>query len=270
MLRLACDSRWERLPPEALTLCEHLLAGIRQYRPEWLVRRPNLRNYKNNWRDWRYPKGMWWRFLHDTDAEAQRHGALGGPTLEQARAQAAAAAAETDLPFHHIAGAGHEATYPDGTPGWEGRPVAAWRADADAHTWAALFQAADHPYRDWLLPYLDVKAVASDRASWRRFWLQDVSEDLVPQQVIVSAVSIVQRTRKTTAGTPVDAQLANYLLDADALVTADKALVDVVEKVRVDTPRLPIATGWRLRKPHDPLAELDRARLELTEPRLSD
>jgi hypothetical protein len=54
------------------------------------------------------------------------------------------------------------------------------------------------------------------------------------------AFSFAQRFRRVTPGTPCDTQLSTYFLETDVVVTADKALLDILEECRPYAPcRLP-------------------------------
>ena len=47
---------------------------------------------------------------------------------------------------------------------------------------------------------------------------------------------IMLALRRVTPGTPCDAQLGTYLTQCDEFVTADRALADIVERVRSQAP----------------------------------
>lgn len=50
------------------------------------------------------------------------------------------------------------------------------------------------------------------------------------------AYSFAQRFRKTTPGSPGDTQLSTYFLETDIVITADRALLAILEECRPYAP----------------------------------
>jgi hypothetical protein len=99
-----------------------------------------------------------------------------------------------------------------------------------------------HAYHDWLTPFIKFDGLLIYRAQWEEFWLHSADKSALPRQWLRWAFSFAQRFRKITSGTPCDEQLSMYFLETDMVVTADKALLDVLEECRPYAPcRLPDA-----------------------------
>jgi hypothetical protein len=131
------------------------------------------------------------------------------------------------------------ATLPEPLDGWSGEPVEAWRVDGWSSVTNAL-ETAGHPYVEWLKSDVDFNTVESQPASWLRFWLHDVQAQAMPRFWLRWAFELLQRFRKVTGGTPCDTQLATYLPQADFVVSADKAFLQILDMCRPTAPcRLP-------------------------------
>jgi hypothetical protein len=62
------------------------------------------------------------------------------------------------------------------------------------------------PHSEWLSSWIDWRKVRPD--SWRIFWLKDVTEQAMPRSWLRFTMRLHQGTKKVTAGTPVDNQIA--------------------------------------------------------------
>jgi hypothetical protein len=51
------------------------------------------------------------------------------------------------------------------------------------------------------------------------------------------AHAFAQRFRKVTSGSPGDTQLSSYFIETDVVITADKALIEILEECRPFAPR---------------------------------
>jgi hypothetical protein len=74
------------------------------------------------------------------------------------------------------------------------------------------------------------------RVSWVEFWLHLADKSALPRQWLRWAFNFAQRFRRVTPGTPCDTQLSTYFLETDVVVTADRAVVDILEECRPYAP----------------------------------
>jgi hypothetical protein len=116
-------------------------------------------------------------------------------------------------------------------PGYDGDEIEAWRVNGWSSTDNAL-KTSGHPYLDWLGADVDFEALLRDRASWLRFWFYDIESYQIPRFWVRWAFEYLQMFYKVSAGTPGDAQLATYLLEADVVVSADKNFLRITDAVR--------------------------------------
>jgi hypothetical protein len=119
-------------------------------------------------------------------------------------------------------------------PGWRGEMVEAWRVDSWRSLTYNLFQQGN-PYHDWIAPFVELEGLlASD--SWGEFWFYLTDKSALPRQWMRWAHSFAQRFRRTTPGSPGDTQLSVYFLETDVVITADKALLEILEECRPYAP----------------------------------
>jgi hypothetical protein len=124
-------------------------------------------------------------------------------------------------------------------PGWRDDMVEAWRIDSlVGMTYALALQG--HAYRDWVAPFVELDDGLLRSAAWGEFWLYLADKSKLPRQWMRWAHSFAQRFRKVTPGTPGDTQLFTYFIETDVVITADKALLEILEECRPYAPcRLP-------------------------------
>jgi hypothetical protein len=92
-------------------------------------------------------------------------------------------------------------------------------------------------YRDWNAPFVELDDGLLHSAAWVEFWLHLTDKTAMPRQWMRWAYSFAQRFRKVTPGSPGDTQLSTYFIETDVVVTADKALVDILDECRRYAPR---------------------------------
>ena len=137
-----------------------------------------------------------------------------------------------------------------GTPGWRNDRVATWRAVTLQHYHEVFFFTRPSDNRakfEWLDFWIDFRVVRSDRASFVELFLYDVEEADLPRDWLRWACSTIQGTRRQSDGGPADNQIASYLIDADVLVTADKDLAAVVDRIGRER-RVQMAHALRVRR----------------------
>src|ERR671919_1747118 len=120
-------------------------------------------------------------------------------------------------------------------PAWSGEEVEAWRMDSLTGLTYGLSRRGN-PYRDWIAPFVEIDDGLLRSEAWVEFWLHLADKSALPRQWMRWAHSFAQRFRKTTPGAPGDTQLSVYFLDTDVVITADKALLDILEECRPYAP----------------------------------
>lgn len=253
IIRLITNQKWRRLMPEAFSEAAELKAEIHRLRPEWLRTRRDVTTFQRFRYDWRRNKGGFWsRVQLHTEEEAARIAYLDGNLLETARAQAYQSRQEmlnlspnnAHTPLNNVM------AMPIGAiPGWEGQPVEYWRI-ASLYSFHRLLYgilrgAQNHPYEQWLGDEVDWAAMYANDESFNRFWLYEVIPAALPRFWLRSAFEFLQQWHKVTDGTPCDSQLATYLVESDAIISADKNFIRFAERSRQYAP-FPVARPYQL------------------------
>lgn len=239
LLEVMCRPTWKRLMPDAYSQAEELKSEVQRLRPEWLRRPPERVQYKRLRHDWRRVRGGAWDRARNSP-EQVRLLQLG--TLQMARKQAYELRSDAlawtpkwrTAPLTKVL-----AALPSPRPGWNGEFVEAWRAAA-LHVWENDLRTPEHPCHDWLEGEIRLDLMLRDETSAVRFWLHDVDLLHMPRHWLVWAFEFLQRQHKVSDGTPGDAQLANYLIEADVVVSADRLFVTIADRCRTDAP-IPVA-----------------------------
>ncbi len=120
-------------------------------------------------------------------------------------------------------------------PGWRGDMVEAWRVDSLTILSFGLAQQGN-AWRDWIAPFVELDEGLLHSPAWAEFWLYLTDRHALPRRWMRWAHSFAQRFRTVTRGPPGDAQLFTYFLETDVVVTADKALIDILEECRSYAP----------------------------------
>jgi hypothetical protein len=248
MIEAVTRSYWRRLMPEIYEECCEFVSEVRRLRPEWLRRSPDVGSWLTAVLDWaREDEGFWSRTRHDPSRQADLIGAVGDQSaLEHARTGAYLMreyARREGMPFDKVRFDG-TMQFPGPVDGWDGSAVEPWRVKGQAiFRRALLWQRQDPTYVDWVGPFADIAAMRAHDASWWRFWLHDVDKRRMPRCWLRWAFETTQATRSITDGTPCDTQLGTYLVSCEHFLTADRVLVDVIEKVRPASP-VPVGRTW--------------------------
>jgi hypothetical protein len=231
---LITDSAWTRLMPEAYSESQEFLKEIGRLRPQWLKAKGNRGPVQRLRHDWgRTKRGFWTRVRKNPDQEAQYIKELGDVDLEAARKHAYAQRKlfmesnwDFSTPLTDVVG-----TLVNRPPGYDGDKIEAWRVNAWSSTTNALGN-ANHPYIEWLSADVNFDVLIRDQASWLRFWFYEIECSQMPRFWLRWAFEHLQLFHKVTDGTPADAQLATYLLEADVVVSADKNFLRITDAVR--------------------------------------
>jgi hypothetical protein len=238
LVRLMTNSRFHRLMPEAYSESMEILQEIERVRPDWLRDTLDLQSFNRHKKDWtRKKSGFWDKCARDPEGTARFIGYSEGSMIDTARAESQSARKEMiDLElkpsppmYNALAG------FPNPVPGWRGDKVEAWRIEG----WIALTKALrrdDGAYRDWISPFVELDFGLLSSAVWLEFWLYLTDDVAMPRQYMRWAYSFSQRFRKTTPGSPGDMQLATYFPETDVVISADRALLKILEECRPYAP----------------------------------
>lgn len=228
---------WVRPMPEAFVEAEAVRSEIARLHPEWLLPNPDLTRYYRNREDWR--SGFWRRVRQDPTRMADLVSRVQGNSIDRARSEAEALRTQARQLGHSDRSLRlntAEARFVEPVPGWDGDPFEAWRAVSQAHWWDAAVLCCDDTAADWLSVWLDLRKVMTERAVWIRMWTREVETRRLPREWIRWAMREAQALRKVTAGTPVDNQIATYLVDYDVFLTSDRGFGQCVEMLRPSAP----------------------------------
>jgi hypothetical protein len=249
LIKAICRSRWVRLMPEAFEESADLQGEIARLRPHWMRDRPDLGAFRALYNDWHGPRGVWLRARTNPSQAAAVLRLVEGDRMTGLRSDA------QDLrkhfasftSFEQVPLTGWTSTFPLTPPGWDGDPVEAWRAQTMVYYFDTLFNPETKNSlapREWLGPWIDLTAIERDMSSFARLFLYETEAHRLPRSWLRWALTTLQATRKTSAGTPVDNQIGSYLVEADILVTADKIFDAIIRRladesvIRIATPLL--------------------------------
>lgn len=227
--------------PEAYSEAEEIRLEVRRLEPDWLCPKPNMVYFNQLRHDWKRSRGgAWDRAASDPGLIRE----LQGPVMELARQQASdhrQEAVDWSPKWAAVSLNAIRAAPPKETPGWAGDKVEPWRIEG-LNVLIRALRTKGHATRDWLMGELDLDAMLYQREELTRFWLYKVEAARMPRHWLRWAFGFRQRLHKVSPGTPGDNQLSSYLTEADLLVSADKTLIRISERVRQDAP-FPMAAG---------------------------
>ena len=237
VVRLLTHPAFDRLMPEAYSESMEILGEMRRLRPEWARPSPDLRFFEHSKKDWsRQTGGFWVRCARTPDEEARWRAKVAGARiafmkedLKSARRsmhEAKGVEPKGDLPLVY---------FDKPVKGWRGDPVEVWRFDSFLRQSFGLANVGD-PYRDWIAPFIDVDHGLLDTADWAHFWLYEADIRKMPRQWLRSTHSFAQQFRKVTEGSPADEAVFSHLAETDVIITADKALVQIMNDYRKAAP----------------------------------
>jgi hypothetical protein len=257
----ACDraavlaGQRRHLPSEAELVTTELLDELRRLHPEWLLKKPDNRRWKELHRFWTIE--LWRRARRDWSAVVEA--VVDAPTddLEQVRIDQAKLKSEMlDLKINVPAARGQ--IKPEG-PRWfvEALPedgwVDLWRFES-WHLWRKVLLEIARPVlrdgtvrslADWLEGFVDVPAIMRDMRAFTKFWFAEVKARRMPSQWLSFTAQRYQMVSKVTESSPFDAQHAGYLPECDLFLTADRRLVMTIESIARDAP-FDVATVLRI------------------------
>ena len=233
LLSAICLPDWKRMMPEAYSEAEELKLEIRRLRPSWIKRKPNLTIFKRVRYDWRRARGGAWDRVVGEEQLIRDSGAA---TLARARDLARERRKDAmewldsqkwqDLPLND-----HRVAW----PGWTGEPVEPWRV-AGLSAFLDSLNTRGHPIFDWIGGEIDFASILAQPSSLENFWLREVERGRMPRCWVRWATETLQQHHKVSDGTPCDAQLGTYLIDADRFLSADKVFVNIANRCRAESP----------------------------------
>jgi hypothetical protein len=233
------DSGGKPLASEIELCSNDFVRVVRRHRPLWQRRRTDMKtvNYYHHF----WTQGIWELAVTDSAAASRRAG-VDQLAPEMVKNQRANRRAFLDAKF--------EGSYNDfkhycerDAPVFgmrQGDVIDQWRLDIGLYYWRHLapqFQHATDPtMRDWCGAYLELGRVTLNSSDFGQLWLNDIGVTDIKRDWLQSAVRWSQTHRKITPSNPVDEQHSAYLLDAEAFITADGRLVDVLRDVQSHAP----------------------------------
>jgi hypothetical protein len=249
LIKAICRSRWFKMMPEVFEESAEFRSEIARLRPSWLLSKPDLLAFNRLYNDWNGPRGVWWRARHDPSRAAAVLQAVEGDHVPVAYTEAIERRSEMGkiTTFDTVTLDKWTTTFPLKPGGWDGDPVETWRAETAGYYIGALLEkdtSQSSAAREWLEPWIDLTAIQKDLPSFARLFWYETAASYLPRNWLRWALRALQATRTTTPGTPVDNQIGSYLVDADFLVTADRAFASIVQRIaneeiiRVATPVL--------------------------------
>lgn len=120
-------------------------------------------------------------------------------------------------------------------PGWDGSEFEPWRVTSMT-AWMHAMQQERHAYRDWLKGIVILEFLKHVSADLTVFWTRDVSAANLPRHWLRFSFEHQQRFHKVNDGTPADAQIGTYLVDADHVLSADKNFIRFAARSREEAP----------------------------------
>lgn len=237
IVRLQTKPCFDRLRPEVLVNSIDLINEIYRLHPDWLLRVPDQKSFKKWIVFW--DKKWWSRVRKLPAAEARDLKIWNGNIVNLVRDQAKFRRAEirknrtsSKLPLN-----GWKAKVPKPFPGWDKNlEVDAWRIATLISLTNSLIahQNGMYPIMETFIDF-SKGLLTSDK--WKYFWLYEIEKENCPRFWLEWAHVHTSSFRKITPGTPGDTQLFQYLIDTDVFVSADKAMLDIIEEVRPWTNR---------------------------------
>ncbi|MEV4399994.1 hypothetical protein [Nonomuraea sp. NPDC049607] len=248
-IKLVCRSRWVRLPTEAKSEADEVVAEITRLHPEWLRTSKDLARQARLQNLWGYIK--WQEARSDEDyliAEARSNYQNEKEWMVRAqKEQQKAWRSDGYLRYpNEIAKAISQ--LPTFTPdpkherlmisqGWrQGEPIEIWRTQAHMILMSVLFDNPPHTYFDWIGIYVDISALQNNHRAFGEMLLHEVEAARMRRNWLRWAVDFAQHAMKVGQGNPMDGQLSSYLYDANLFITRDKRFSDILNEVRQVSP----------------------------------
>ena len=248
ILAAVCASNRVRLLTDALLECDEAFTEISRHAPDLVIPIPKMQEYRRLRYDWtRKSGGFWERARCDAQEPLAEESLRSARSLEFAREESRVvrkSVAQRDprgasAPLQSVA---YEFTEP--IEGFGTGTVAYWRVPSLHHFKSELAIYAS-PVREWLDCRLDVFELLGRPDRMNSLWLEGLTATGMRRQWLLGAHDFLQSWRKTTPGTPRDAQLSVHLVDVDVLATSDKNLAHVVRRCNAEAP-FPCAAALQL------------------------
>lgn len=239
ILKIITNPLWGRLMPETYSESEEIKSEIRRLRPNWLNSVPSLSEKNRLKHNWSRRKGGFWDGVRDEIEPPVTDESIRSNQEQQlARDESAEIRQRTSklpqkaaiTPLQYVDGLPEP-----GTLGWDGSPVEYWRVPSLTCLQRELLVYAS-PYREWLDGEVDIGTILANTESFNKLWLHELDSKAVPRQWLRGAFEFLQAWHRVTPGTPVDAQLATHLVEADHFISADKNFVRFAQRCQEEAP----------------------------------
>ena len=232
----------ERLTSEAELCVTEFVNAIRRHRPRWFQKRVDMRTVNHYHKLW--TEEIWSAAINDSRGIHEWQNQL-DPSIEDGRIKSQRLnkrLRERDnfhLEYSRVASSAppYVRRFFGGT--WDGNRVEGWRFDIGMSYWDIMIgrpgRDAD-TMRDWLESYIDARTATADPDDFRRLWFYDLKLSDVRRDWLRFAVTHTQTSFKIQDSNARDEQHSAYLVDADLFLSADRRLINVLEKVRAQAP----------------------------------
>ena len=239
IINLQTRNCWERLLPDAYLQSEDVKRQMIKFHPEWQLLKPNFSLYKKLRYDWiRTRGGFWTNAMNSTESVAARYNAQDANHLELVRESSRNVRSSVLKDGRKIMQSsslndvkGYWKTVSGETSELEG-----WRVFAES-TWITMLTLNDSAFRQWLGCDINIDLLLNYYAEqFVNFWKSEVQAELVPREWLRFAVFALQSERKVTDGNPTDSAIAMHLVDVDAVISADKNFILMINTIQSEAP----------------------------------
>jgi hypothetical protein len=232
----------ERLTSEAELCVNELVNAIWRHRPRWFNKRVDMQTVNHYHKLW--SEKIWLDAINNSREIHEWQNQL-DPSIEDGRIKSQRLNKrfmERDnfnLEYSQVARSAppYVRQFFGGT--WDGTRVEAWRFDVGMLYWDIMIgrpgRDAD-TMRDWLESYIDARTATADSDEFRRLWFDNLNVSDVRRDWLRFAVIHTQTRFKIQDSNARDDQHCAYLVDADLFLSADRRLVNVLQKVRDQAP----------------------------------
>jgi len=239
IIELQTRGCWERLMPDSFLECEDVKREMLTIHPEWALEEENSNLFRKLRYDWLRSKGGFWEKVRvETEKVANHYRLRDSSTLEEVRSQLRDARKSVVDTGNRILNTNSlddlKGSWRDGRTG-EKIVVDAWRVYA-VTIWSNMLS-RESAFRQWLGCAIDLDFLLMHRASdFVNFWQSEVQQEKVPREWLRAAIYAMQSERKVTDGNPTDSAISTHAIDVDLIVSADKNLVAMLNRLQDEAP----------------------------------
>lgn len=232
---------WHRLMPDAFLQCEDVKSEMIRLHPEWIIKKRDVNLYRRLRYDWIRAKGGFWEKTRvNTDVIANRYRTQDASALNQVRQQlrdVRSSVVENGAPLLNAK------RLKDFTGSWTNKITGEivvsefWRVYAEL-IWCNMLSAdKNSAFYQWISCDIDIEFLLwGGYPEFLNFWQSEAQLEALPREWIRAAIYALQSERKVTDGNPVDAAISVHLVDVDAIISADKNLIAMVNRIQDEAP----------------------------------